>query len=141
MKKFLLASAICLSMSAFAAEVKLDERDLIVHTVKIVTPQPTGLESAVGRDRANELFTAIRKHKNVKPFIEATETLYKDKMKEAAKYLSNASVEFDCKNHPAPYGTENKDFCKITVKKSYGWYADLDLILEVTGWIHKSHAK
>lgn len=137
----MIVSLMIASSCFVAGAVALDEKDLIITSVKIETPLPTGLETVGGaRDKSNSFYAELKRDARVAPFIDAAEKRYVTKTKDAAANGNHASVNIDCANHPAPYGTVDKSFCALTVAKTYGWYADLDMALTIEGYVKKSVA-
>ncbi len=142
MNKTMLLMIVTLSLPFAAQAVTLNEKDLTVTKVTVETPLPSGLESVAGGvDKANKLYAAIKTDSRIEPFIEAAEEKYLRKNAKAAEFGNHATVTVNCNKHPAPYGTEDKNMCQLTVVKTYGWYADLSLILTVEGFLAKSVAK
>lgn len=142
MTKALFTVIVIAATSVAANAVTLKASDLTVTKVTVETPLPTGLESTPGAaDKHNDLYAAIKKDSRVAPFVTAAEKKYVSKAGDAAKYGNHAWVQVNCNEHPSPYGAEDKSKCALTVTKTYGWYADLALILTIEGFVNKDIAK
>lgn len=141
MKKLLLTLSALSCAASMAAPLKVERDDLLITSVKIDSPLPTGLESVTpAAQKMNELYAAIRKDSRVLPFVSAAEKYYLTEEETAKKNGNNAFVQVNCKSQPTIYLKTDSSFCAFTATKTYGWYADLTLSIQIDGFVKKTIA-
>ena len=138
MKKIM--SIVAILAFSVAAQAK---ENLIILEVNIKTPLPTGLESNIAPVPNKKLFVkSVFDHANVKPLLDATVELHKEKIEKNKKlgeafYFEGGEV-VNCSEPAIVNMQEDSDYCEFYVEKSFGWYADIDLAFQVIGYVLKT---
>jgi len=119
------------------------EPKIVVTGVNVATPLPTGLESIPtpapsGADLIGSIFTDSK----VKPILDV---VYEQNKETIAKniaigdfFYNQGTARIDCNQGLVAFLSENKNYCAFTAVKSFGWYADLELSITVSGFLLKT---
>ena len=57
---------------------------------------------------------------------------------ETPAFYQEGYAQVDCSEMPKLFGSVDNDYCGLSVTKSFGWYADIELAFQVEGYVLKS---
>jgi hypothetical protein len=136
-------TAILLIFAAAQVQADTEPATLVITEVAVETPLPTGLESAAfDPATGNELITLMFTDPKVKPLMdtvyEQNKELIADAIDIGGAFYQQGSATINCNEPMILFFREDDRYCKFEANKSFGWYADIQLGIKVSGYVLKT---